>query len=298
MFSKQIFNRKGIAGASFLLLLFTIQFANCRKKEPAHRPPERLVFDSTPVARRLTPLIGEISGIADSKVNPGFLWGEQDSDKPPLLYLINHNGNLKKDLYIKGVINTDWEDMTLSGDRLFIGDIGDNTLQRKSYCFYYFKEPDAAADTVYGVKCLRFTYPDGPHNAEAFLVDAAANAVFIITKNDRPSKMYKVLLPRDGTDEVVVAQPAGALTYSGVVSACQSPDGKEIIVKTYLGLHYYKRQPGQSLPAALAGAYAQLPYLLEPQGEAVCFARDNSGFYALSEKGFADFVMVYFYKRN
>lgn len=298
MHSKPIFNRRGLAGVSLLFVLLSVQFMGCRKRQSDLQPPGQPIFDSVPTAHPLVPLVGEISGIADSRVNPGFLWGEQDSDKPPLLFLINHDGKVKKHLYIKGVTNEDWEDMTLSGDQLFLGDIGDNALKRESYDFYYFQEPDADVDTVYQAKRLRFKYPDGPHNAEAFLVDAAAEAIFIITKNDQPSQIYKVSLPSEDNDEVLMAQPAGALRYSGVVSACQSADGKEIIVKTYLGLQYYQRQPNQPLPAALAGKYTQLPYTLEPQGEAVCFARDDSGFYTLSEKGFTDFARVYFYKRN
>jgi hypothetical protein len=63
-------------------------------------------------------------------------------------------------------------------------------------------------------------------------------------------------------------------------------------------LFYYKRQAGKTIEQALKGTYISLTYLLEPQGEAVTFASDGSGFYTASEKGFATWVNLYFYKRK
>lgn len=281
----------------FLLLIFSTAFIDCQKKSPEIQPANKPIFDTVPTSHPLEPMIGEISGIADSKINRGFLWGEQDSDKPPLIFLIGHDGKVKKHIYIKGATNRDWEDMTLSGDQIYLGDIGDNSLKRKSYFFYYFKEPKAATDTVYQVNMIRFKYPDKSHNAEAFLVDKSTKDIFIITKNDNPSQIYK-LSPPYNNGEIKTAEKVGQLNYSEVVSACQSSDGKEIILKTYLGLQYYKRNKGQTISDALNGKFKSLAYMIEPQGEAVCFAHDNSGFYTLSEKGFFNFVNLYFYGRN
>ena len=78
--------------------------------------------------------------------------------------------------------------------------------------------------------------------------------------------------------------------YPGVVSAALSLDGKEIIVKTYTNLYYYQRQTGESLASAIQKNFTILPYKIEPQGEAVTFANNNSGIYTLSEKGFGNSV--------
>lgn len=280
------------------LLVFSTGSINCQKKQSDLDVSNKPVFDTIPTKHPLIPMVSEISGIADSKINPGFIWGEQDSNQPPLIFLIGHDGKVKKHIYIKGAANRDWEDIAVSGGNIYIGDIGDNSLKRKSYAFYYFKEPTASTDTVFNVKSFRFKYPDGPHNAEAFLIDAKTQAVFIITKNDEPSELYKLQIPENNGNNVLVAKKVGKLDYTRVVSACQSPDGKEIIVKTYFGLQYYKRKEDETLPAALNGKHTSLPYQIEPQGEAICFAIDNSGFYTLSEKGFANLVSLYFYERN
>jgi hypothetical protein len=88
------------------------------------------------------------------------------------------------------------------------------------------------------------------------------------------------------------------LPYTGVVSAAISPDGKEILVKTYTNIFYYSRTAGESIGTTLQKRYKNLPYKMEPQGEAVSFALDGSGFFTVSEKGFANSVNINFYNRK
>lgn len=242
-------------------------------------------------------MVGEISGIADSKLNPGYLWGEEDSGNPPQIYLIGHDGTVAKKIYIKAVTNRDWEDMALSGNDIYIAETGDNNLSYTEYGFYKFPEPSATIDTVKNIESIRFKYPDGPHDAEAFLVDAASKDIYIITKRDNTSKVYKLAYPYS-TAALNTATEAGSLPYSGVVSAAISIDGKEIIIKTYPALFHYKKNDGETIVQALQKNFTILPYKLEPQGEAISFASDNSGFYTLSEKGFGSSVNLYFYKRK
>jgi hypothetical protein len=90
----------------------------------------------------------------------------------------------------------------------------------------------------------------------------------------------------------------GHLPYTGIVSAAISTDAKEIMIKTYTNLFYYQHSFNETIDQTLQKNYTNLPYTLEPQGEAVAFAADGSGFYTVSEKSFASSVNVYFYKRK
>jgi len=281
----------------FLLASYVqlVSFSSCHKSSAA--PGTLLVFDSIPISKTINPIINEISGIADSKVNEGYLWGQEDSGNPPQLHLINHNGTVAKKIYIKGVVNRDWEDMSLSGNYIFIAETGDNSLAYSEYSFYKFPEPLSTIDTVKNVDNIRFKYADGPHDAEAFLVDPVSKDIYIITKRDNPSKIFKLAYPYSLTS-VNTATEVGTLPYTGVVSAAISADGKEIIVKMYPAVFYYKRANGETIEQALQKTYTTLPYKMEAQGEAVSFATDNSGFYTLSEKGFGGSVSLYFYKRK
>ena len=281
---------KLLLNALFFLLL---TWVSCNEKE--HQPPVAgSIFDSIPAAKPLTPLIREISGIAASQAFPQHLWGHEDSGNPPRLYLIKNDGTVQKKVFIKGAANRDWEDMARAENDLYIGDIGDNNSIYTEYTIYKFTEP--TGDTVNQVEAIRFQYPDGAHDAEAMLVDPVTKDIYIITKRDALSLIYKIKAPYSATERHTAVK-AGQLAYGGVVSAALSPDVKGIIVKTYAGLFYYNRA-GNPIETALQTTPVRLSYTMEPQGEAVSFASDNGGFFTLSEKGFASAVNLYFYKRR
>ena len=275
------------------LLFYLFGFYSCQRE--IQLPAENSSFDPVPVVKPLNPVINEISGIADSKMNSGFLWGHEDSGNPAKLYLIKHDGSVLKSIHLDGIINRDWEEMALFNNEIFIGDIGDNGSIYPDYKFYKFAEPSSTVDTVRTIQAISFTYADGSHDAEAFFVDPLTKHIYIITKRDNPSKIYRLSFPFATNSTATLI---GSLTYSGVTGAAISEDGKEIILKTYTALYYYKRQANENIEAAFQKNHTSLPYSAEPQGEAICFANDRSGFFTLSEKGFSSVVNVYFYKRR
>jgi hypothetical protein len=62
-------------------------------------------------------------------------------------------------------------------------------------------------------------------------------------------------------------------------------------------IYYWKRGPEQTVAQALSQAPAKLPYIIEPQGEAVCWHPEGKGYYTLSEE-FRDVpAHLYFYPR-
>jgi hypothetical protein len=279
------------------IFLFSFPFFFACNKSTSPSIDNTNLFDSVPVVKPVVPVIDEASGIADSKANPGNLWVEEDSGFPPDIFLLSHDGKTLKTIYIKGAVDRDWEDMCRTGDTIYVADIGDNGERYADYSFYQFAEPSASTDTVTTFNQIRFKYPDGAHDAEAFLVDPQTKDIYIITKRDMLSRIYKLSFPYS----YISVNPTtfvGTFTYNGVTSACISNDGKEIIVKTYPALYYYNRKPGQSIDEALQSQYTSLPYVIEPQGEAVTFATDNSGYFTLSEKNGFSFLNLYFYPRK
>lgn len=271
----------------------------------AWKIPAAGIFEDQPVAYPVKPgKVDEASGIADSKTHPGYLWVEQDSGNPSQLLLISHTGEFFKKIKIKGATNRDWEDLILSSgpekgkDYIYLGDIGSNNMSASKYFIYRFPEPALNADTVFSYDKLVFQYPDGGHDAEAMLVDHTTKDIYIITKRDKPSAIYKIPYPQSVAD-INKAVLVGQLGFNGVVSAALSPDGKEILVKTYTGIYYWKRKAGQAIEQAMTATPVSISYQLEPQGEAICFKHDNSGFFTLSEKpAFMNKVNLNFYKRK
>jgi hypothetical protein len=271
---------------SFFFLCF------CSKgRDIAMDPPFRKA-----ISKPLHFFITEASGITHSTTQPGNFWVQEDSGNPSQLYLINNNGELIHKSYVKNATNRDWEDIAIAGNQLFIADIGDNSLIYPDYTVYSFTEPAVPADTISTTKAIRFKYPDGAHDAEALLVDPSSKDIFIITKRDNPSKVYKLVYPYSQAMNVAIT--AGTLNYSSVTAAALSPDGKEVIIKTYTDLYYYTKNSNEAINETLQKAYLKIPYTLEPQGEAISFASDNSGFYTLSEQILNNPVSLYFYQRK
>lgn len=259
----------------------------------SERAESLLSSDTLPVMNPLIPLINEASGIAESVNFPGHLWVQEDSGGPTQLYLLDKKGKTIRTVQIKDAVNRDWEDMVLSGGFIYIGEIGDNAQRSDSYRIMKIKEPAPGMDSIEISETIQFVYPDGSHDAEAFLVDPNTKDIFIITKRTLPSIIYKISYPYG--KNIQTATEVARLTYSGVVSAALAPDGRSILVKTYSAIQRYPRKKGQSIGDALKQSPTKVYYRMEPQGEAICFALDGSGFYTLSEKGFSNNVFLYFY---
>ena len=271
---------------------------SCKRAGPVHP------FESIPRLYDVVPgFVDEASGIGDSYANPGFLWVELDSGNPPALYLLHHSGGHGRSILLKGATNRDWEDLVVangpieSKKYIYIGEIGDNNLAYSQYSIYRLPEPNPNTDSISDFVKITFKYPDGPHDAEAMLVDGVTKDIFIVTKRDPYSKVYKLSYPQD-TAGLNIASFVMDLPYKGVVSAAIASSQNEVLVKTYSSVYYYERKNGESIEQLLKQPYQTLPYQVEAQGEAICFANDNSGFYTLSEKGFLPAVKLNFYKRK
>ncbi|MES2880770.1 MAG: hypothetical protein V4676_01385 [Bacteroidota bacterium] len=274
----------------FLIVTLSVLLAACKKTVTAQG------FEAVPVKKTIANGPNEISGIADSKTSPGNIWAHEDSGNPPELILISHEGVVQKKIPIKNIVNRDWEEMILWKNEIYIAEIGDNNLTATEYFFYKFPEPSTTTDTVRNVTTIRFQYSDGPHNAEAFLIDPSTNDLLIVTKNGMASQVYKIAFPF--STGINTATVVATLPYTGVVAAAQSPDGKEIILKTYTSLYYYKVSGTNNFTQTLQGSNTTLGYQPEPQGEAICFTQKNNGFFTLSEKAFLPEVHLYYYKRK
>ena len=269
---------------AFVLLIIP----SCSKENEESTKQEG--FESIPVAKTLAPsILDEASGIADSKANPGYLWVQQDSGNPGDIALLTHDGELLKKIHIKSAVNRDWEDLAIgagpvAGARyLFLADIGDNALAASQYFIYRFTEPSSTSDTVSNWDKITFQYPDGAHDAEAILVDNTTKDIYIITKQDSPSKIYKIPYPQDD-NAINNAVLVGSLSFTGVTGAAVSGDGAEILIRTYTSVYYWKRANNQSVEEALSVNPVTIDTQFEPQGEAICFKNDDSGFFTLSER--------------
>ncbi|QJW88884.1 PE-PGRS family protein [Spirosoma taeanense] len=293
---------------NLVLLISLLTLASCKLETPGVFSVQ---FAADPTATPVAPgQIDEASGIADSRSQPGNLWINQDSGTPAELALLGYDGQVKGRVAIPQFGNRDWEEIAIGPgpkdgtNYIYIGEIGDNDGQQPISQIYRLPEPANLQTPVTQVERINFRYPDGPRDAEAMFVDPQTKDIYIITKREQNVHLYSLPYPQN-INEVTVAQSFGELPSFGqglpyyVTGAAISPDGSEILVRTYTGLFYWKRNAGQSIADVLQhGNRRSLTVRLEPQGEAVCFTKDGRGFFTISERASASSVSLLYYARR
>ena len=204
---------------------------------PSSSPP-RCPSYSTPRSsgRVRSAQLDEISGIVASPSHEVF-WVQEDSGNPPAVVAIDHAGRVKATVAVQGAVNEDWEDIALADGILWIGDIGDNDAERAGVQAYWFPEPALTASSVVA-NVLRLRYEDGPHDAEAMLVDADHGALYVITKLFRRyGVVYRADISsvEDGASRML--RRVGKVPLGLVTAADSGPQG--IVVLNYFGARLY-----------------------------------------------------------
>lgn len=288
---------------SRLILLSCLLFNGaCKPGDPTSSVAGNFV--SVPGRSPITPgLIDEASGLADSRTMDGHVWVNEDSGTPAQLNLLTHGGKLAGRFALPGIANRDWEDMAVgpgpqSGvTYLYLADIGDNLARNEQNVIYRLAEPTSLSQAVGAIDRLAFRYADGPRDAETLLLDPQTRDLWIVTKENSSTRLYQLPYPQT-TSTVMTASFKGEVPLQVVTSGSLSPDGQQILLKTYLGVYYWSRSPTQTIATALRdGQPRTLTYLLEPQGEGICFDKAGNGFFTLSERGSAASVTLNYYRR-
>ncbi len=254
--------------------------------------------------------IVEASGLAVSRSNPRLIWTHNDSGHQNRLFVVGENAENYGEFIIRGAFNRDWEDMAAGPGPeegvtyLYIGEIGDNLAQYKYMSIYRLPEPDISGlDTVTrtlveGVERIDYVYPDGEsRDAETLMVDPFTRDIYIVTKRDERSIIYVARYPQD-TQSVITIEKIGYFPFNRALAGDISADGLEIAVKTDERIYYWKREAGETVGEALKRQPLLLPYTIEPQGEAIAWMPDGSGYYTLSEKAGGVDPVLYFYRRK
>lgn len=291
---------------TFLVCICILLVTCCQKPTP--EPTDELsdIFSESPVANPITPTdeLNEASGIADSKKQPGFLWSHEDAGSPDELYLLNRQGKMVSKIKVP-FYNYDWEDLAIGpGPQpqetyLYIGDVGDNSNTRDVKNIYRFPEPSNISSSIGVFDRIQFRYPDGTFDAETILLDPLTRDLYIVTKWLPKARLYRLAYPQS-TTQVITAEKVGEMTVgSDLTGGSISMIGTEIIVRGYSAIYYWKRKPEENVGEVLLKTPTKnLPYQFEPQGEAVCFDKDNKGYFTISERNIAPSINLYFYARK
>ena len=249
--------------------------------------------------------IEEASGLISSTVNPGMLWTHNDSGNPAEIFLIDSAAKIKMTCTLKGIKNRDWEDITIGpGPKkgktyIYVGDIGDNLSQYATKLIYRFEEPlfDSETKEIKEVETLMIQLSDGVRDTEAMMIDPVSNNLFLVSKREDSVRLYQVDYPF-AKGMLLTAKKVAVLDLTQIVAANISRNGEEVLMKNYNLVYYWKRKPEQSLIELLQQKPVKLPYDSEAQGESICFAYDEKGYYTLSESSGNRSADLMYYKRK
>lgn len=224
------------------------------------------------------PELAELSGMV---VDRGAVWAMSDGGPRVDLHRLDSDCAISDTRTVR-IDPYDTEDVARGPDGSpVVADTGDNRRARDTIAVIVLP---ARGDA----RMHRLSYPDGPHDAEALLVEADGRPV-VITKEVGPAGVYRTAEPPDGTGptplervgEVVLPAsdtaggPVGDLGSRLVTGAAASADGRVVALRTYTDAWLYPVSNGD-VAGALGGVPVQVPLPGEPQGEAIAFEPDGT----------------------
>ncbi len=212
--------------------------------------------------------ITESSGLAaDPRGN--LYWTVNDSGDRGVAYGIGLDGTVQGTLNFRAQPE-DVEAVAVSGDQLYVADIGDNKGERSFVRVYSFSNPRANGLTV-TYYAYDFSYPDGPHDAETILVDESGR-LFIVTKGQNAAIYEAAANPkRRSVNEL---EKVGSAP-SNVTDGTFLPGGERIALLTYSSV--------QVIDANNYQLVLSEPIPEQPQAESLTLSLDQSSLLVGSE---------------
>ena len=278
----------------FISLVFII-LIGCDKSNTLFKKGEPL----GKVSKRLE----EASGLAAGINNPGYFWTINDSGNPAEVFLIDDHANIKLVCKLLKATNRDWEEIRIGSDSgknyLYVADIGDNRAEYDLKFIYRFEEPvltKAKEIIIENIDTLIITMPDGKRDTESVMIDPLTHDLYILSKREDSVGLYLSRYPF--SKDTLVLDKILTMPFHNIVSGDISGDGREVLLKTYDEIYYWKKSGKENISELLTKAPIELPYSREKQGEAITWALDGSGFYTLGESPKDDRARLMFYKRK
>jgi hypothetical protein len=256
---------------------------------PAVAGPGAVDINEQVLCRFDTRELGEVSGITLSRRHEGVLWATNDSGGGPFLYALDlADCRILATLRLLDTPARDHEALAAGQDArgrdvIWVGDIGDNLGTWPYARIHKVVEPKELRDADVPVTTYRFTYPDGPVNAEALMAAPDREQLWVVSKEAGVGGVFELPSPMSDSQTPMVAEQVGT-ARSLITDAAMAPDGQRFAVRDYLSAEVFTGEPpGQ------AEARFRLPF--QPQGEAVTWSADGESLIVASEES-ADLIEV------
>lgn len=220
----------------------------------------------------------EISGIALSRVHPNVLYLHNDSGDGPYIYAVDATTCATLATYtIDGITPRDNEAIAVGVDAkgrpvIWLADFGDNRDSWPYLRLYRVREPVQVRSQHLKARTYRFTYSDGPQNAEALLADPRSPRVWVATKKLAHGSLFEVPLRKNGVAVARRIRTEGGLITDGSIA----PDGSKYVLRDYVNATVFS-----GLPPGRQASQLVLP--VQIQGEAITWTADSKALLIASE---------------
>lgn len=195
----------------------------------------------------------EASGVIS--LNNGF-WLINDSGNDPIIYKLDHTGNIIHSIYIKGK-NIDWEDLTKDDEgNIYIGDFGNNKNKRVNLKIYILPYKQLSNDTI-TPQVINFKYENQtsfPPAESELDFDCESmiwtnQSLYFFSKNRSKSKQTKIYKIPAAPGNYTAVLKDSILTNGGITSATLTTDGENLLLLSKKAIYVIKNyfQPSPSL---------------------------------------------------
>ncbi|GAA3118189.1 hypothetical protein [Kribbella aluminosa] len=173
------------------------------------------------------------TGLVKSSKHQGTYWAVSSSGSTGRVFALDATGKVQA-VFRFGANVSDVEALGIDRNgTLYIADIGDSKLSRAQIEIYTIPEPASLQDAT-NVKYHQydFKYPDGPHDAEALLIEPQTSQLYVVTKSSKGAGTIYSAPPaptRQGTNDLtkLASAPTGVITDGTFL-----PDGQRVVLRT------------------------------------------------------------------
>lgn len=245
----------------------------------------KTIVAQTLVLNQLCDLPSEVLETSGLEVGPnGCFWTHNDSQNSATVYCVDTSGVIVREVSITGDVNNDWEELAKDDEgNLYIGNFGNNTINRQDLRIVKVPSIDTCTVECAVTDTIHFTYPDQldfPPNGDYGNFDMEAmfwysDSLHLFSK-DRSSpstgytKHYR-LPTAGGTFEATLVDSiqAGGNSYLFSITAADiSEDGSKVVLLNASYIWLITDFAGTNFSS---GNISQLSLGSFTQKEAICF---------------------------
>jgi hypothetical protein len=235
-------------GRSWLLMVFLYSCSTkgpgCTDTEAYNRDPSATENDGSCLYNSVwvepcnaLGLSGDLAETSGLVFWDGLLWTQNDNSDTRLFGLDPATGEVSREYYLEGVVNTDWEELSQDEEFIYIGDFGNNSSGNRTdlHILRIGKESLLAGDPL--IDTIGFSYSDqidfsqrGPNqtdfDCEAFVV--SQDSIFLFTKQWLTT--YTSLYSMPKVPGKHVAHKRAFFNLQGLVTGAEYFESKGLLV--------------------------------------------------------------------